>query len=509
MHINRKHDYDIPNYLITMFEKKPLIIDKEFQGVMFFNNDYKLSYLSQSEDNYNYFIYLDGKLSFLDGYIYLSDQSLGHIIIENNNIITIELREEIKYTYLLIKLADNSKIPLTNIVKNEILIYFSNSSIKSFKTELFSRLKSDYKVETINNVKNDFYYKLAYFIFENEKENINYMSNSFALEKIKTILTNHLDFENLYLRLKNKDKNLTFDEYSQIKKLAKSPTDISKVDNKKIKLLFVFGNINSNYEVFAEYLLEAAKSVNKNSSIIIIKRSDIISLKSYADLIGVSANSNLDKNFNKLLILPVGLENEISCFLYNLSEFFGGLSKFFEIFEIINICYCVNYSCFLRNPNNDLFQIFKNITQEDLCKFLLIDESDVSKRKVDRFNNLIQLANKNCTFYNKRTFSRNPKEIKKIITDSYFNESYLQKLFNLNYFKTDNLAIDNQFFFKTEFFILRDLFNEFISKYLNNHLNPINLKEQSKKKEGELVYNNYSNRYMNNFDFHDDLLSKI
>ena len=71
------------------------------------------------------------------------------------------------------------------------------------------------------------------------------------------------------------------------------------------------------------------------------------------------------------------------------------------------------------------------------------------------------------------------------------------------------MAIDNQFFFKAEFFILRDLFNEFISKYLNNHLNPINLKEQSKKKEGELVYNNYSNRYMNNFDFHDDLLSKI
>ena len=518
MHYNRKLDYDIPNYMITMYEKKPLLLDKEVQGVMFFSNDYKLPYMSTNETGYNYFVYLDGKINFLDGYIYLNDQTLGHIIIENKNIISIELKEEIKYTYILLKLSDSSKLPLAGIAKPELLLYFSNSSIKSYKTDLFNTLKADYKVDMVGLDKTNFYYKLAYFIYENERENINYTANGFYIEKIKSILTNHLEYENVSLRLKNKDKELTFDEFTQIRKLQPSNT----MDNKKIKLLMVFGSINSSNNVFAEYIQDAAKSISKNSSIIKIKKNELSSLKAYVDYIAVSANSNLDKSFNKMLIMPIGLDIEIPVFLYKIADYFGGFAKFFEIFEIINICYSVNYSCFLRNSNNDLFKIFKHITQDELCKFVLIDESDVSKRKVDRFNSLIQGANKNAIFYNKRTFTRNPKDTKKIVTDSHFNESYLMKLYSMDYFKMDKISnmltqsihgVEEQLFFKTEFYILREKFDELVTKYLNYHMNPINMKDNqkeslAKKKEDEKIMHSHSNRYMNNFDFQDDLIGK-
>jgi len=521
MHLNHNPTYEIPQYLKAMFEKKPVIMDKEYQAVIFFNNDYKFQYLSSNDNPYNYFIYLNGKISILDGYIYMYDQSLGHIILEKKNIISIEYKDEIRYTYLLIKIDDTSKFPLTNIVKNEILIYISSSSIRSYKADLYNSLKSDYnKVETFKTDQQDFYSKLAYLMYENEKENINYISNSFFLEKTKQILIQNLGYENLYLRLKNCGKEFSFEEYNQIKRLSqaenKNSTKISNLsqvntESKRIKIVFVIGNINSSFEIFSEYILDTAKSIDKNCSLFKAKRYEQNLIKAYTDFLGLSANSKLDKSFNKTLIIPVGLEINIPTLLHTIADNFGGFTKFFEIFEITNICFAINYSCFLRNKNNDLFNILGHIKHEELCKFLLIDESNVSKRKVDRFNAIIQLTNKNCTFFNKRSFTRNSKEVKKIITDSYFNEKYLIKLFSLGIFNIDNnkLISEEQFFFKTEFYAKRNLLEDLVTKFLNVHFNPKNARDKIKKKEEVKAYDNYTNKYMNNFDFQDELLGKI
>jgi hypothetical protein len=189
---------------------------------------------------------------------------VGNVIVSYNNIDKFEYLEERNYTVILIKFIDMQSLPLSGIVKDEIIFYFKGSTERwrSYSREMIDFMRGvkplKGKIGILNEDKKFEYEIVMKTINENEIYNLSNISNSFNLTNVCDSVNEMFEYE--YLKYNNKK----FDKFSDYKKklneyleelnpslipkeeneinTSKNKNEIKKEDkiyNKKI--MFVFG----------------------------------------------------------------------------------------------------------------------------------------------------------------------------------------------------------------------------------------------------------------------------
>ena len=125
------------------------IKDIDYKALQFYKDDFNIPYLfpdghDDGLDHNQIFIFYSGKINLYEDYFTFSDDSVGNIIVSYENIDNFEYLEERNYTVILIKFKDMDSLPLSNIVKNEILFYFKGSTERwrSYSREMIDFMRN-------------------------------------------------------------------------------------------------------------------------------------------------------------------------------------------------------------------------------------------------------------------------------------------------------------------------------------------------------------------------------
>jgi len=441
MHMRAKDNYLYePIKIIKQKTSSVKFNDIQYKGISFFKEEFNIPYLFPSSkdigfDSDQMFVSFEGKLAVFNDCFVFYENSLGIMLIEEENLLEIEHKEESHYSLLLIKLKDSDKFPLSGIIKNEILFYFyaANSSLKSYKYEMIDFLKKRYKsiFKTLSAKKYEEYDIAIKTLDENKYFNLNYISNTFSYANILDSFYELLEYENfkcINYQFES-DQNLPFNVFK--KNLSLSSIDlVTSINNtKKDKVIFIYSDILTNNSIYNYYLnnnnnnvLELIKQLGLGEGVnpnIVCPSLDVIGDEQKLFEFYLESFKKYKSNKNKNTIIACVFNN------FKIRDFMILLLKkhyvnFFLDFEIVNFVYCLNLEFTKVNKNKTPISNLYTLNDE-LFSYLITEDDLVLPEKIQQRIKLLTTINSKLTLFNTRSFTRNAKEAKKIFECSNKN----------------------------------------------------------------------------------------
>ena len=485
-------NYNQQQILLSLTSIK--IKDIDYKALQFYKDDFNISYLFPDGnldglEHNQIFIFYSGKINLYEDYFTFSDDSVGNIICAYDNIKNVEYLEERNYTVILIKFNDMDRLPLSGIVKDEILFYFKGSTERwrSYSREMIeflrgvSALRS--KIGILSEDKKFEYEIVMKTIYDNERYNLSYISNSFNLTNVCDNINEMIEYE--YLKFSN-DK---FGSYSNYKKELKNCLDeinpenkgeneneintkeninINKINNKKI--MFVFGTnpiiINNIRKKLIDFLRKSGYKYN-----------EIIPELFQYDIRNNNINENLISFYAENILKIESDPKKINIiFIYHIcnilsfiKELDSKISNLCEKYDILNISYAINYSWLKADRFKN--KIPQNFIYENIINNIFIEEGLLPPEKIEKLNKLITLGNSKARIFNTRSFYLNEKELRQILFEKYQIKSKLMNFYINNYEILDhNKPVYQNIFIPFKYMIKEDLFKKFFANSINSPL---------------------------------------
>lgn len=389
------------------------------------------------------------------------------------------------------------KLPLSGAVTGEFLIVLPSNQIKSNKHLILNYFKTNYSAGKIEG-ENYTYNKVVNYISSFNEFNVDYEKNYQNLEKIRKNVIKYIDYE--YYFIKNRFNFIEFEEFESIR--TKDKVIIDSIE-KKIKLIPVFGMINSNMEFFTESLSDYVKRNSKfNCKVLRLLKSQITNIQNTSDFF---RQINQMKEKSKETIFIMEIQNEIPVYQF-IDILMTMTSDFWDYYEIINICYTVNYLCFIKNENKSMFFNIKDCLNSDVCQVLFIDEAEVTSVKKDLLSN--QIRTKSLVF-NKRSFLMGSKDINLIYTEKRFSRRIYELIMNSNLYSMMDISsiIINQVFIPFNYRMIKELFEEFLKKNLCKQYFIKNSIEDKNKSINQKIVEKKGKLIMTDIEFQEQLIS--
>ena len=506
-------NYNQQQILLSLTNIK--IKDIDYKAIQFYKNDFNIPYLftdgfdDNLSDHNQIFIFYSGKINLYEDYFTFSDDSVGNIIIGYNNIETFDYLEERNYTVILIKFKDMDNLPLSGIVKDEILFYFKGSTERwrSYSREMIDFMRGIKclrgKIGILNEDKKYEYEIVMKTINENEIYNLSNISNSFNLTNVSDSVIDMIEYEYLKYNNKNFDKlkdykkklNEYLEEINPVKNEEEEKTgeneiktntkDIKENPEKNKKLMFLFGPnpliVNNIRKKLVDFLRKNGYKYNEiipELSLYLIKDTNDQNkiIQFYADKI-----SQIKEDPKVINIIFIYNICNILSFIKELNQ---KIENFEEKYDILNISYAINYSWIKTDRFKN--KIPQNFLYEDIINNIFIEEGLLSPNKIEKLNKYISMSNPKAKLYTTRSFYLNEKELRQNLFESYKIKPKLIK-FYLNYY--ENLEQDKpvyqNVFIPFKYMIKKDLFQKFFNNSINS---PLFFKWKTK----EIIDNNKS-----------------
>ena len=438
LHFNPKDHYQYePIKIIKQQNTQVKFSDIHYKGLIFYKEAYNIPYLfppgkEGGFDSNQMFISLDGKIAVFNDCLILYENSLGIILLTEDNLLEIQYKEETHYSILLIKINDEEKFPLSGIIKNEILLYFyaTNSSIKNYKYEMIDFLKIRFKsiFKNLSKLKDDEYDLAIRTIDENKYFSLNYISNSFNFANISDVLLELLEYENFKTKFYDFENQeiLPFETY---KNLINS-TSLEILKSKNNKIIFIYCDIFTNNFYFnftnGTTNLESIKLLGNTlgfTTDILIPTLDL--LGDQIKLFEFYAENLKKQKYNKkanILLVCVYNNFKIKDFIKILSKKY--YQNLFTDFEIINFICCLNLEFTKKNKNKSIKNNLLTLSEE-IFECVIIEDDLVLPEKIQARTKYINFINEKLQIFNSRSFIKNTKEIKKIYEFSNKNFEFI------------------------------------------------------------------------------------
>ena len=483
-------NYNQQQILLSLTNIK--IKDIDYKALQFYKDEFNIPYLFPDghEDNLDHnqiFIFYAGKINLYEDYFTFSDDSVGNVIVSYNNIDKFEYLEERNYTVILIKFIDMQSLPLSGIVKDEIIFYFKGSTERwrSYSREMIDFMRGvkplKGKIGILNEDKKFEYEIVMKTINENEIYNLSNISNSFNLTNVCDSVNEMFEYE--YLKYNNKK----FDGFSDYKKklneyleelnpslipkeeneinTSKNKNEIKKEDkiyNKKI--MFVFGAnplvVNNIRKKLVDFIRKSGLKYNE-----IIPDISLYNINAKENAIKYYIDS-LNKIQNDPKMINIIFVYNICNVLSFLKELDNNIKNLIEKFDILNISYAVNYSWIKADQfKNKIPQFY---IYEDIINNIFVEEGLLSPIKIEKINKYITMANTKAKLYTTRSFYLNEKELRQILFETYQIKPKLIQ-FYFNYY--ENLVQDKPLyqnaFIPFKYMVKEDLLKKFFDNSIN------------------------------------------
>ena len=472
------------------------IKDIDYKALQFYKDDFNIPYLfpdghEDGLDHNQIFIYYTGKINLYEDYFTFSDDSVGNIIVSYNNIDKFEYLEERNYTVMLIKFKDMDSLPLSGIVKDEIIFYFKGNTERwrSYSREMLDFMRNIKslrgKIDILNDDKKFEYEIVMKTMNENEIYNLSNISNSFNLTNICDSVNEMIEYEYL------KYNNIKFDKFSDYKKklneyldeinpVIKEENEINTSTNKneinkenKIfnkKIMFVFGTnplvINNIRKKLVDFIKKSGYKYNE-----IIPE---ISLYNINVKEKSNSNSNIIKyyieNINKIQKDPKMIN---IIFVYNicnilsfLKELDTNIKNFQDNFDILNISYAVNYSWIKADKYKN--RIPQYYIYENIINNIFIEEGLLAPDKIEKFNKYITMANSKAKLFTTRSFYLNEKELRNLLFETcQIKPKLIQFYYNYYLNLIQDKPVYQNIFIPFKYMVKEDLFHKFFNNSIN------------------------------------------
>ena len=465
-------NYNQQQILLSLTNIK--IKDIDYKALQFYKDEFNIPFLfpdghDDGLDHNQLFIFYSGKINLYEDYFTFSDDSVGNIIVSYENIDKYDYLEERNYTVMLIRFKDVDNLPLSDIVKNEILFYFKGSTERwrSYSREMIDFMRNIKclrgKIDILNEDKKFEYEIVMRTMNENEIYNLSNISNSFNLTNICDSVNEMIEYEYLKYNHNNFDTYLDYknkmDEYlEEIKEIKE------KKENKK--LMFIFGTnplvINNIRKKLVDFIRKSGYKYNEIIPEISLynmnnnnQKDDVISF--YGD------NINKIQNDSKIINI---------IFIYNICNvlsFIKELDKKIDLlnkFDILNISYAVNYSWIKADRFKN--KIPQNIIYEDIINNIFIEEGLLSPDKIEKNNKYITMKNSKARLFTTRSFYLNEKELRQILFETYQIKPKLIN-FYLDYYENleQDKTIYQNIFIPFKYMIQENLLKKFFDNSIN------------------------------------------
>lgn len=515
MHMHAKDNYMYEPIKIIKQNTNVKFTDIQYKAIAFNKEEYNIPYLFPSSKNLGFesdqmFVAFEGKMAVFNDCFIFYENSLGIILIEEENLLEIQYKEESNFSLLLVKVKDSDKIPLSGIIKNEILLYLyaANSSLRSYKFEMIDFLKKRFKAvfKNLSASKYEEYDIAIKTLDENKYLNLNYISNTFCYANVLDSFYELLDYESFktkfygFAEYSGGDKalKLPFAQYKE--NIARASVDlVTSINNtKKDKIVFFYCDILTNNSLF-----NFNANNNSNNVIELVRQ---LALTQGANPIIVAPSLELLGEQQKLFDFyvesfskaKVSKKNNtvIACVFnnYKVRNFMGLLTKkfytnFFDDFEILNFVYCVNLEFTKANRNKapaaNLYTF-----NDQLFGYLVTEDDLVLPGKMQQRSKLLAAINAKASVLNTRSFTRNVKEAKQIfefsnkdfkfILDNYVDKNEENKNNKENIQQNNNNSNNNNFsnaqsdfdtvFIELEYKLNREILTKYIKHIINHPL---------------------------------------
>ena len=467
-------NYNQQQILLSLTNIK--IKDIDYKALQFYKDEFNIPYLfpdghEDGLDHNQIFIFYTGKINLYEDYFTFSDDSVGNIIVSYENIENFEYLEERNYTVILIRFKDMDNLPLSGIVKNEIIFYFKGNTERwrSYSREMIDFMRNIKclrgKIGILNDDKKFEYEIVMRTINDNEIYNLSNISNSFNLTNVCDSVNEMIEYEYLKYNHNNFDKFIDYknklNEYlEEIKEVKENNNEI--IHNKK--LMFVFGTnplvINNIKKKLVDFIRKSGLKYNeiipeislfdKNS-----ENNEIISF--YAD------------NINKIQFDPKRINIIFIYHICNILTFIKELDEkinLLERFDVLNISYAINYSWIKADKFKN--KIPQNFLYEDIINNIFIEEGLLSPDKIEKNNKYITMSNTKAKLYTTRSFYLNEKELRQILFETYQIKPKLIK-FYLDYYEKleQDKPVYQNIFIPFKYMVQENLLKKFFDNSIN------------------------------------------
>ena len=499
-HFKEDPNYNSQQILVSITNIK--IKDIDYRALSFYKDEYNIPYMFPDShevdlDHNQMFIYYQGRMNFYEDYMTFSDNSIGNIILSYKNINSFSYIEELQYTIFLFKFEDTNQLPLSGILKDELIVYLRGNTerMRDYGRTVIEFMRNNQlmrgKVTSMSKEKL-FEYEIVINTFhENEYEDLSYISNSFNLTNISDIINEMFEYE--FLKFNNENKNITYNDYRKIKnEISEEIQSLNSKDNSqnknenKSKIMFVFGPDPRTVNNIKDKLVDFANKCGFSSNIIFPTYSlfNFEKNKNYENIIKQYYINEIKK------IKPVKREINMvfiyhSCnvltFIYDMTL---GVSNFHKNFDILNCTYAINYDFYKSGKGRNI--VNKDYYYDDIINYIFIDEGILIQEKITKFNKIVSMSNPLSKVFNNRSFYLNDKEVKKIFEDILITQKLLK--FYFDYYKNNlcSKAFYQNIFIPFEYMVKEEIFNKFLIRGLNNPLQYLfnnNFKEFPKDEE--------------------------
>ena len=464
-------NYNQQQILLSLTNIK--IKDIDYKALQFYKDEFNIPYLfpdghDDGLDHNQIFIFYAGKINLYEDYFTFNDDSVGNIIVSYENIDNFEYLEERNYTVMLIRFKDMDNLPLSGIVKNEIIFYFKGSTERwrSYSREMIDFMRNVKclrgKIGILNDDKKFEYEIVMRTINDNEIYNLSNISNSFNLTNVCDSVNEMIEYEYLKYNHNNFDKFIDYktklNEYlEEIKEVKENNNDI--IHNKK--LMFIFGTnplvINNIRKKLVDFIKKSGLKYNEIIPEICLydKNNEIISF--YAD------------NINKIQHDPKRIN---IVFIYNICNILTFIKELdqkinlLERFDVLNISYAINYSWIKADKYKN--KIPQNFLYEDIINNIFIEEGLLTPDKIEKNNKYITMSNTKAKLYTTRSFYLNEKELRQILFETYQIKPKLIK-FYLDYYEKleQDKPIYQNIFIPFKYMVQEDLLKKFFDNSIN------------------------------------------
>ena len=421
----KTEDYNHHQILNTVSKIK--IKDIEYKALSFYKDEYNIPYIFPDShevglDHNQMFIFYSGKINVYEDYIVFNDSAIGCMIISFENIKQFSYMEELKYTVMIFEFEDSKSLPLSGILKNELIVYFRGNTerYRAYARSIIDFLRDNQKMRgKVGVISKEKYFEYEIVIktmSENEYENLNYISNSFNLTNINDVLNEMYEYE--YLKFNQGNKFYSFSDYKKMKieAMEEIENEEEPSSNTKKKIMFIFGTDLRDVGNMTDKIVDLAKKSSVKTTTIIppLFLFNFVSKKSIEECEEAITNYYIDKlseSSTKNGILLVCVYHSCNV-LKMLHDIIANLVDFHQNYEILNISYTINYSNYKSDNHKDI--INKDYYYEDIINYIFIDEGVLKQEKISKYNKIIALSNPYSKLYNHRSFYLNQKEMKKI-----------------------------------------------------------------------------------------------
>ena len=469
-------NYNQQQILLSLTNIK--IKDIDYKALQFYKDEFNIPYLfpdghEDGLDHNQIFIFYAGKINLYEDYFTFSDDSVGNIIVSYENIDNFEYLEERNYTVILIRFKDMDNLPLSGIVKNEIIFYFKGSTERwrSYSREMIDFMRNVKclrgKIGILNDDKKFEYEIVMRTINDNEIYNLSNISNSFNLTNVCDSVNEMIEYEYLKYNHNNFDKFIDYknklNEYlEEIKEVKENNNNNEIIHNKK--LMFVFGTnplvINNIKKKLVDFIRKSGLKYNEIIPEISLfdknnENNEIISF--YAD------------NINKIQFDPKRINIIFIYHICNILTFIKELDEkinLLERFDVLNISYAINYSWIKADKFKN--KIPQNFLYEDIINNIFIEEGLLSPDKIEKNNKYITMSNTKAKLYTTRSFYLNEKELRQILFETYQIKPKLIK-FYLNYYEKleQDKPVYQNIFIPFKYMVQENLLKKFFDNSIN------------------------------------------